>query len=195
MAEVIKAIPTSYARQTFRSRLEARWAVYFNEIETRWWYEFCTVTHGSSGHSYTPDFVLCPRMHIEIKPSKPSTDYLEKLLRFAFTVNLVLIIGSPDNASVIVVPSEWGRSLNKFATVDIDGAYKSGPTVLFDCPAGGWLTSHIECFDPYLLLGHGPFRGDAQEMDDAREAYDVAVKAARFASNYRFDLENGGASR
>jgi hypothetical protein len=37
--EVIKAIETHYAGHRFRSRLEARWAVAFNEIGLKWQYE------------------------------------------------------------------------------------------------------------------------------------------------------------
>ena len=36
---VIKAIPTTYKGITFRSRVEARWARFFDEIEIKWEYE------------------------------------------------------------------------------------------------------------------------------------------------------------
>jgi len=35
----ITAIPTEYAGCTFRSRLEARWAVFFDAMRIEWQYE------------------------------------------------------------------------------------------------------------------------------------------------------------
>lgn len=56
MAE-IKAIETVYKGYRFRSRLEARWAVFFDEIGARWEYE----PEGyrlKDGTCYLPDFLL-----------------------------------------------------------------------------------------------------------------------------------------
>lgn len=55
----IKPIPTHYKGYEFRSRLEARWAVFFEYLRCRWSYE----TEGfilPSGRYYLPDFkVMC----------------------------------------------------------------------------------------------------------------------------------------
>lgn len=53
----IKAIPTRYAGRYFRSRLEARWAVFFDACGIEWMYE----PEGfrlSDGTCYLPDFYL-----------------------------------------------------------------------------------------------------------------------------------------
>lgn len=53
----IQAIPTRYAGCHFRSRLEARWAVFFDALGIRWEYE----PEGFMGHReecYLPDFQL-----------------------------------------------------------------------------------------------------------------------------------------
>lgn len=53
----IQAIPTRYAGCYFRSRLEARWAVFFDELRIPWQYE----PEGyelSNGNQYLPDFLL-----------------------------------------------------------------------------------------------------------------------------------------
>ena len=39
MTDVIKAIPTLYRGVKFRSKLEARWAVFFDEMGLSWRYE------------------------------------------------------------------------------------------------------------------------------------------------------------
>lgn len=57
MSDTIKAIPTRYKGYHFRSRLEARWAVFFNVIGAKWEYEVEGYENGS-GVRYLPDFCL-----------------------------------------------------------------------------------------------------------------------------------------
>ena len=58
-------IPTKYKGITFRSRLEARWAMFFDQLGWRWEYE------PFDGHGYIPDFVLLGDRPcaIEVKPA------------------------------------------------------------------------------------------------------------------------------
>lgn len=51
----IKAIETEYKNYRFRSRLEARWAVFFDKIGIKWEYEKEGFDLGKSG-KYLPDF-------------------------------------------------------------------------------------------------------------------------------------------
>jgi hypothetical protein len=63
----IKAIPTTYAGTNFRSRLEARWAAYFDELRIPWEYEPFDL------EGWAPDFaitVLSEQVLVEIKPTK-----------------------------------------------------------------------------------------------------------------------------
>ena len=53
----IQAIPTRYAGCHFRSRLEARWAVFFDALGIRWEYEPEGFV-GAYGEPYLPDFQL-----------------------------------------------------------------------------------------------------------------------------------------
>lgn len=53
----IKAIQTKYKGYNFRSRLEARWAVFFDAIKTNWQYEPEGFDLGEAG-LYLPDFYL-----------------------------------------------------------------------------------------------------------------------------------------
>lgn len=78
----IKAIPTTYASVNFRSRLEARWAAFFDLCGWRWDYEPFDL------EGWAPDFlirtdvgpVLC-----EVKPYDVVT-YIEKAIKLG-TVN------------------------------------------------------------------------------------------------------------
>lgn len=73
MTQKIQAIPTRYKGYFFRSRLEARWAVFFDELKIEWVYE----PEGyilSNGVKYLPDFWL-PRfcgdgIFVEVKPER-----------------------------------------------------------------------------------------------------------------------------
>lgn len=54
---MIKAIPTEYKGYRFRSRLEARWAVFFDACGVEWEYEPEGYDLGN-GLYYLPDFLL-----------------------------------------------------------------------------------------------------------------------------------------
>lgn len=78
--QTIKAIETHYAGHRFRSRLEARWAVFFDHLEIEWQYE----PEGfelSTGVRYLPDFYL-PKadLWVEVKAVMSHKD-LMKVLR------------------------------------------------------------------------------------------------------------------
>ena len=73
----LKALPTTYRRVQFRSRLEARWAVFFDQLELHWEYEpqGFVLDNRKDKHPdscYCPDFLVrTPQgedMWIEIKP-------------------------------------------------------------------------------------------------------------------------------
>lgn len=70
----ITAIPTSYKGCTFRSRLEARWAVFFDFLRIKWDYE----PEGyvlEDGTPYLPDFHI-PHLDvwIEVKGAEPTDE-------------------------------------------------------------------------------------------------------------------------
>jgi len=76
---MIKAIETVYNGYRFRSRLEARWAVFFDELSIGWEYEPQGFNLGKLGY-YLPDFLLPDiRYVIEIKGIEPTLDEYRKL--------------------------------------------------------------------------------------------------------------------
>src|SRR5690242_16413266 len=76
MSAQIKAIETKYKGYRFRSRLEARWAIFFDHLALRWLYEHEGYELPSG--RYLPDFWF-PTLDIfvEIKGQKPKWDSLE----------------------------------------------------------------------------------------------------------------------
>lgn len=75
----MKAIETEYKGCRFRSRLEARWAVFFDSLGTKWVYE--GEGFELEGGRYLPDFWL-PEVgqgcFVEIKPGDPTDDEIKK---------------------------------------------------------------------------------------------------------------------
>jgi hypothetical protein len=86
MSTTIPAIETRYAGYLFRSRTEARWAVFFDALGIAWEYEPEGYDLGEVGW-YLPDFWLpLPTNQypnagyfVEIKGVKPLNNYLQKL--------------------------------------------------------------------------------------------------------------------
>lgn len=65
MKQGTKGIPTKYKGIQFRSRLEAKWAAFFDLMHWKWQYEPCDF------NGWIPDFVLFGREHsiyVEVKP-------------------------------------------------------------------------------------------------------------------------------
>lgn len=80
----LQAIDTVYRGYKFRSRLEARWAVFFDTLGVDYDYEPEGFNLGGEAGYYLPDFWL-PRLQlwIEIKPSNPSHEEMVKAQRLA----------------------------------------------------------------------------------------------------------------
>lgn len=111
----LKAIETVYNGYKFRSRLEARWAVFFDYLKIKYQYEFEGFDLGEAGW-YLPDFCLVEdRVYVEIKPALNLITSEEKLKITAmikvinngwktkteseldtFPRYLMLLVGSPD---------------------------------------------------------------------------------------------------
>lgn len=66
MTKTLAAIETSYAGCRFRSRLEARWAVFFDSLKVLWQYEPQGYTVGPDATPYLPDFWL-PEMELWVE--------------------------------------------------------------------------------------------------------------------------------
>ncbi len=102
----IKAIPTTFKGHRFRSRLEARWAVFFDQLSIKYEYELEGYSL-PSGAAYLPDFYLPDLdVFVEIKPhDKFPFAELEKIVEFALAGdrNLLLITGTPTNEAMYLL--------------------------------------------------------------------------------------------
>ncbi len=90
-----KAIETEYRGRRFRSRLEARWAVFLDALGLRWEYE--PEGFEFDGLRYLPDFHVAEIGWLEIKPLKePTQDELKKCSAFATNIEtMYMLCGEP----------------------------------------------------------------------------------------------------
>jgi len=102
MGRKIKAIETMYAGRFLRSRLEARWAVFFDALGITWEYEMRSMEIG--GEWYIPDFELMGgKILVEIKPNGIGRRELDRVARIqdiflkkkSCTPDMWLVQGSP----------------------------------------------------------------------------------------------------
>ena len=99
----IKAIETHYNGFRFRSRVEARWAVFFDAANIQ--YEYELEGFNIEGTKYLPDFYL-PEYHrwIEIKGKLLTIQEMKKCEEFCFRkdnygIKFSIVIGPPQPAA------------------------------------------------------------------------------------------------
>jgi len=143
-----RAIETRYKGYRFRSRLEARWAVFFDAIGWKWEYE----PEGyelADGTRYLPDFRICGSF-IEIKATEPTDDEKNKaeLLAKGLKVNVVFGIGLPSAKEIANgldgyngdpdftgYPVEWTNALLTFSAYCLRKWDRPGICISYETPA------------------------------------------------------------
>jgi len=176
----MKAIETEYKGYRFRSRLEARWAVFFDACGVRWEYE----PEGymlDNGLSYLPDFLLhevagraAGDLYVEVKGKMTKTD-AEKI--YAFGKPLLVLAGIPDGGSIGAIEwycRKWGY----------DGfpEMKSGPCPFnFETIDGDYFVAHPGVNKQGRFELFGDDGGYTENRNDAAtlRAFDIA-RQARF---------------
>lgn len=111
---MLKAIETAYKGYRFRSRLEARWAVFFDALEIPWEYEKEGFDLGEAG-LYLPDFWLTQfRSFVEIKGQKPTEAEGLKAIALARQGNamVMLVWGVPGEEKGVLIEPGTGISID-----------------------------------------------------------------------------------
>jgi hypothetical protein len=101
--KTIKAIETIYNGYKFRSRLEARWAVFFDEMGIK--YEYEPEGFILKSGNYLPDFYISDmNLYVEIKPDESLIEERDiyRWMEFSEEKDLLLICGSPSKESLIL---------------------------------------------------------------------------------------------
>lgn len=175
------AIPTAYRGCRFRSRLEARWAVFFDHLNISWRYEPQGFVIG--GETYLPDFLLECGTWVEVKGHEDALNY--SLMRTAALAlpqmpaidergpKLLILGGHPLTPGVPMPPGDYG-----WLGIDADGR---GSELLFGSYGFGWWDRHKRPWHFGERTGDGPWlRPSYEEWEtDTSEAY-AAANGARF---------------
>lgn len=108
---MIKAIETRYGEHLFRSRLEARYAIFLDAIGEEWIYE--PETYDLDGEWYLPDFWL-PRMKcfLEIKGPLPNESEVSKCRKLQYHSGhaVILVHGLPNQNDAVWFAWDCGDS-------------------------------------------------------------------------------------
>lgn len=99
-SSTISPIPTVWNGWRFRSRLEARWAIYFDTLGIPYEYEL-EGYEVAPGVCYLPDFYLPEhRCYAEVKGKRLTDEESSKVLNFVRSTNecIILLVGSPEYA-------------------------------------------------------------------------------------------------
>lgn len=180
MNEPIKPIETHYAGCRFRSRLEARWAVFFDTLGVAWEYERQGLE--VNGKSYLPDFWLPnEQMHIEVKGD-------------ASTLNPNLLLelaeGSPDRFRLLVLGPVPEPSSPHLHTLVTNGWYLRMPAhfaSVFLIHRNGLLKPvqvHFGTLEPAWPIVEGEPFWPMPPYAEVQAAY-TAARSARFEHGER----------
>jgi hypothetical protein len=204
----MKAIETHIYRRRFRSRLEARWAVFFTSIGLRWEYE--PEGFNLDGEAYLPDFrVWTPQgqpMWFEIKPGHITSD--EKFDKFHAALKSVIDPESCESPRCMLLAGDpchfmQSKYICPRCGLFLDKQWQHiyyGSNSYFYCwhcdyetPQGG---GNPECSDGVQGIKYTPHKGDIdisepelQRLLGLTENAITAAMSARFehgeARNYR----------
>lgn len=172
----IAAIETRYAGCRFRSRLEARWAVFFDRLGITWEYEPQGHMVGAwlgddyapdaAGRPYLPDFRL-PHLGlwVEVKGSEDNLDHgliLDAVIPHGGLPHHHNDLSRAGDRMLILGPlprpgGRVGHSLLRFWKGDVERVWA-------EFSPGGWLDTHFprpySAGDPYGNDSGGPPRAD-----------------------------------
>jgi hypothetical protein len=132
MSRKIAPIPTRFNGHHFRSRLEARWAVFYSELGLSYEYEPQGYDLGPDVGPYLPDFYIPKQSgfrggYIEIKPGEPTHDERRKCEALAEGLGADVYLFHRS----IEIPDYWTSP-------------EANPAILF-LGTGGWDDDHYWC--------------------------------------------------
>lgn len=191
----MKAIETEYKGFRFRSRLEARWAVFLDDLNIEWEYEKEGFNLDSG--PYLPDFWLphiCGGTWLEIKGDMQSESTLAKPIALAEAGQRVLV-GGPmkEDGRFLLVGGSGRYAVGIFSPVFVDVSHD-------DLGALGTVFAGygIAVVAPNCEAKGKIFFGEGADYKDWKVrpiASDVLTRAATAARSARFEHGENGAPK
>jgi len=179
----MKAIETVYNNYRFRSRLEARHAVFFDTLGIKWEYE--KEGYDLYGTHYLPDFWLPGQdCFVEIKGQEPTRAELDKanLLALASGKKVYIFFGTIEVPKTEdEVPGDWWHQ----APLGFDPSDRS---IIGDDTASS-------CYQNYRDCPHGdncPSRVELHIDDNVSKAIYVAEVLHSPGDSIKYQLDNDG---
>lgn len=179
VAAKIKPIETRYNGYRFRSRLEARWAVFFDTLGIKYEYEKEGYDLGKAGY-YLPDFWL-PQVHMwaEVKPVELTEEEHEKCdaLVILSECPCLMLIGMPEDKPY------WARC----------------PNIAYECEEDGLTITNIKSVyitdEDFCLTNYHGYVTDEHRFysqpDGEEDSHWEDTRAAAFAArSARFEFGN-----
>jgi hypothetical protein len=182
------AIPTWYGGVLHRSRLEARWAMFFDNLHIKADYE--PQGFATDGEPYLPDFAIqaaLGTLWAEVKPSwDADPEGIARWHRFASQRPLpsraILLTGppSPDLKVVVIGGDEGARS-------PLAGPWEEDQYQWRPCPSG----RHFDVIWPGVMHSKYAEDGCPYDVDGGLASVDRIASVASAARSSRFDLRRG----
>lgn len=187
----MKPIPTEYDGVLYRSRLEARWAVFFEALGIPAIYEPFVIEN--NGLSWKPDFILMngvfgsieKKLCVEVKPKKPNDAYIEYLKKVHdFKKGDILIVCG--NPTFIQLDGIWFNGFGKTQRVE-RGFYAAQCEVCnsYTINHFGLDTHQCSVDDIYELMRHSTLSCGNTHYITPRMS---EIEASIFSDEYRFDV-------
>jgi hypothetical protein len=172
---MIRALSTTYASVRFRSRAEARWALFFDAVGLKWQYEFEGFELRSG--CYLVDFWLPDvNLYVEVKGREPTDVERARCadLAQATEADVLIAVGNPEERFQLLWFDRAGEREARYVWARD-----------YHARCGFWLVAEDSAnwIGPDRTRGHvtprGPMLSGALE-----EAYELA-RSARFDRRYR----------
>jgi hypothetical protein len=205
--DAIRPIPTFYRGHHFRSRLEARWAVFFQTLGLDWEYEPEAFRIGG-GHGYLPDFrIKFTWRHVDLNAKKERFHVCEGescILRGFDPFNDWMYVEVKPTTETDIIHRSWHAlkhpSFKKAAALaDFGGPWKpvlclDGPPAIktYDmmhahtCESGGGIDVYPVAFIDSSYLNVFPHGDHAAERNVEEIAECVLTRAIHAARSARF---------
>lgn len=188
----MKVIQTKYKGYNFRSRLEARWAVFFDSLNIKWEYEK-EGYHFKDGTNYLPDFWLPEvKMWAEVKGKIFNFEEIRKAKNLVNGSHfpVLMLIGIPELKAYEALCLDIDIDLLTGKKSEETGYYQNGDFIRF--PGNNLIKEFY--FDNFVLSNYHNYPKTEERFysnpseEDFKENFEDTIKATIKSKEARFEF-------